>query len=163
MKQDITIVVATAQNLGIGKNNELLWHLPADLKHFKSLTTGKPIIMGRKTFESIGRALPNRLNIVISRQEISLPEGVLHAKSIEEALALTVDAPEVCIIGGGNIYEQTLPIANKIELTTVHANFEADVYFPKIDEKLWKLVKKADFEADEKNPYSYSFSTLLRK
>ncbi len=163
LTNNITIVVATADNLAIGKNNDLLWHLPADLKHFKALTTGKPIIMGRKTFESIGRALPNRTNIVISSRNIEFPEGVIHAKNLKEAISICKDAEEICIIGGGKVYEQALPLANKLELTTVHTEMEADVYFPKINVDEWIVVKKAHFDADDKNAFSYTFSTLIKK
>ncbi|MEE1885249.1 dihydrofolate reductase [Pedobacter flavus] len=163
LNKNITIVVATAENWAIGKNNDLLWHLPADLKHFKALTTGKPIIMGRKTFESIGRALPNRTNIVITSQDLKFPEGVIAVKSLNEAITICADAEEICIIGGGKVYEQALPLANKIELTTVHGVWEADVYFPEISFQEWEVVKKHHFYADESNAYDYTFSTLIKK
>lgn len=162
-KQNITIVVATGLEGEIGKDNQLLWHLPADLKHFKNITTGKPIIMGRKTFESIGKALPDRLNVVVSRQKLDIPEGVLLANSLEEAVDLCGQAEEICIIGGGNIYDQAIKFANKLEHTIVQEKFDADTFFPKINKNEWELVKTVDFEADDKNPYPYSFSTLLRK
>ncbi|RZL03802.1 MAG: dihydrofolate reductase, partial [Pedobacter sp.] len=115
----LSIVVAIAENNAIGRNNQLLWHLPADLKHFKQITTGNAIVMGRKTFESIGKALPNRKNIVITRQQIDFPEGVLTANSIEEAISLA-DENEMFIIGGAEIYRSILPKADRIFLTTVH-------------------------------------------
>ncbi len=127
----------------IGFENQLLWHLPKDLKHFKDLTSGHPIIMGRKTYESIGKPLPNRTNIVVSRKKDWFEEGILIVGSLKEAIkfAKKIDE-EVFVIGGGNIYEQTMDIVDKLEVTLVKADLEADTFFPKIDEKIWKKTMK---------------------
>lgn len=158
----ITIVVAMGENNSIGKDNQLLWHLPADLKHFKEITSGHTIIMGRKTFDSIGRALPNRKNIVISRQQSSFPEGVIHANDLTEALAMCAPEESVFIIGGGSIYEIALPLCDVIELTTVHRTFQADVFFPHFDTANWITTTAIRHEADEKNAFPYTFSRLVR-
>jgi dihydrofolate reductase len=132
----ITIVVAMGKNREIGADNQLLWHLPKDLKHFKELTSGHPIIMGRKTYESIGKPLPNRTNIVISRKNDWFEEGILIVGSIKEALKFAKKIDEnVFIIGGGTIYEQTIDLADQLEVTLVDAELKADTFFPKIDEK----------------------------
>ena len=145
----------------IGFNNQLLWHLPKDLKHFKDLTSGHPIIMGRKTYESIGKPLPNRTNIVISRKKDWFVEGILIVGSIKEAVkfAKKIDE-EVFIIGGGNIYGQTMDIVDKLEVTLVKADLEADTYFPKIDPKVWKKTSEVCHEKDEKNQYDFCFQTF---
>ncbi len=159
----VTIVVAIGENRGIGSNNQMLWHLPKDLKHFKEITSGHPVIMGRKTFESIGKPLPNRTNIVISRKSDWFEEGVLIVGSIKEAIKFAKKIDEdIFIIGGGNIYKQTMDITDKIELTTVQANIEADTFFPEIDEKIWKKVSQVCHEKDEKNPYDFCFETYAR-
>jgi len=133
----IALVVAMAENNVIGKNNQLIWHLPADLKHFKNLTTGHPIIMGRKTFESIGKPLPSRTNIVITRQEDFKPEGVLVAHSLNEGLMLAqqLDA-NIFVIGGAEIYKQAMFLADTIYLTEVHHEFEGDTFFPEYRDKI---------------------------
>lgn len=144
----------------IGADNQLLWHLPKDLKHFKDLTSGHPIIMGRKTYESIGKALPNRTNIVISRKKNWFEEGILIVGSIKEAVKFAKKIDEnVFIIGGGNIYEQTMEIADKLEVTLVKAELKADTFFPKIDPKIWKLTEEVFHEKDDKNQYDFSFQT----
>jgi dihydrofolate reductase len=144
----------------IGADNQLLWHLPKDLKHFKDLTSGHPIIMGRKTYESIGKALPNRTNIIISRKKNWFEEGILIVGSIKEAVKFAKKIDEnVFIIGGGNIYEQTMEIADKLEVTLVKAELKADTFFPKIDPKIWKLSEEVFHEKDEKNQYDFSFQT----
>ena len=144
----------------IGADNQLLWHLPKDLKHFKDLTSGHPIIMGRKTYESIGKALPNRTNIVISRKKNWFEEGILIVGSIKEAVKFAKKIDEnVFIIGGGNIYEQTMEVADKLEVTLVKAELKADTFFPKIDPKIWKLTEEVFHEKDEKNQYDFSFQT----
>ena len=144
----------------IGADNQLLWHLPKDLKHFKDLTSGHPIIMGRKTYESIGKALPNRTNIVISRKKNWFEEGILIVGSIKEAVKFAKKIDEdIFIIGGGNIYEQTIEIADKLEVTLVKAELKADTFFPKIDKKIWKLSEEIFHEKDEKNQYDFSFQT----
>ncbi|WP_276346514.1 dihydrofolate reductase [Daejeonella sp. JGW-45] len=153
----ISLIVAVDENNGIGKDNQLPWHLPADLKHFKTLTTGHPILMGRKTFESIGKALPNRRNIVISRQEGYTAEGADAVSSLQEAFLLCEGEEEVFIIGGAQIFEHSLSLADVIYLTVIHHRFDADTFFPKIDKKAWKEVESSSHQPDEKNKYSYTF------
>ena len=159
-----TIVVAMGLKNEIGADNKLLWHLPTDLKNFKELTSNHPIIMGRKTYESIGKALPNRTNIVVSRKKDWFQEGILIVGSIKEAVkfAKKIDE-EIFIIGGGNIYEQTLEITDKLEVTQVNAELEADVFFPKIDEKIWQKTNEFCHEKDDKNQYDFCFQTWERK
>ncbi len=153
-----TIIVAKAKNNIIGNNNELIWHLPNDLKRFKALTSGHPIIMGRKTYESIGRPLPNRTNIVITRNPDWNTEGILVVNSLEEAIEKAKEIDEnIFIIGGGNIYEQAMEISNALEVTEVHHLFEGDTKFPEIDSKIWKEAERSDFSKDEKNEFDYSF------
>ncbi|MNJ92960.1 Dihydrofolate reductase [compost metagenome] len=158
----ITIVVAISENNAIGKDNQLLWHLPADLKHFKNKTTGKTIIMGRKTYDSIGKPLPNRRNIVITRQRGLQLAGIEVVNSLEEAISICKADEEVFIIGGAEIYRQALPLVHKIELTRVHQEFEADAFFPELASETWKEVWKEDHLPDEKNKFAYTFSTLER-
>ena len=151
------MIVAIDEKNGIGKNNLLPWHLPADLKHFKMITTGHPIIMGRKTFDSIGKALPNRRNIVISRQsELKIP-GVEVCSSLSKAIELCEDEKDVFVIGGAQIFEQAIPIADVLYLTIIHKDFNADVFFPVISMSEWIEEEKNLHEPDENNLYSYSF------
>ena len=159
----ITLIVAMGKNREIGKENQLLWHLPKDLKHFKELTSGYPIIMGRKTYESIGKPLPNRTNIVISRKNDWFEEGILIVGSIKEAVkfAKKIDE-EVFIIGGGNIYEQTIDLADKLEVTLVDAVLDADTFFPKINEKVWQKTNEEYHQKDEKNEFDFCFQTFER-
>jgi len=159
---NLSIIVATAQNRAIGKNNQLLWHLPADLKHFKQITSGYTVIMGRKTYDSIGKPLPNRRNIIITRQELQLP-GCEMVKSVNEALALCSNEPEVFIIGGAQIYEQALPLTQRIYLTEVEASFDADAFFPEINPKEWQETERENHAPDEKNKLPYTFITLERR
>jgi len=155
-----TIVVAMGEKNEIGSENQLLWHLPKDLKHFKDLTSGHPIIMGRKTYESIGKALPNRTNIVVSRKKDWFQEGVLIVGSIKEAVKFAKKIDEnIFIIGGGNIYEQTMEIADRLEVTMVKAQINADTFFPKINPKFWSKTGEICHEKDEKNPYDFCFQT----
>lgn len=157
----ITIVVAMGEKNEIGFGNQLLWHLPKDLKHFKDLTSGHPIIMGRKTYESIGKPLPNRTNIVVSRKKNWFQEGVLIVGSIKEAVKFAKKIDEnIFIIGGGNIYEQTMDVAEKLEVTLVKAQLEADTFFPKINTKFWKKTSEIYHEKDEKNQYDFCFQTF---
>ncbi|WP_073293282.1 dihydrofolate reductase [Chryseobacterium polytrichastri] len=158
-----TIVVAMGEKNEIGFENQLLWHLPKDLKHFKDLTSGHPIIMGRKTYESIGKPLPNRTNIVISRKKNWFEEGILIVGSIKEAVkfAKKIDE-EVFIIGGGNIYDQTIELADKLVVTLVKADLQADTFFPKINTKIWKKTEEVFHEKDEKNQYDFYFQTFER-
>ncbi|MDB5007073.1 MAG: dihydrofolate reductase [Mucilaginibacter sp.] len=154
----ITIVVAISENHAIGKDNKLLWHLPGDLKHFKEITTGHTIIMGRKTYESVGRPLPNRRNVIVTRQTIAI-EGCEVVHSIEDALLLCAGELEVFIVGGAEIYKQAMKLTNRIYLTIVHKEFEGDSFFPEIDKSEWKEVYHEDHEPDQKNLLSYSFIT----
>jgi dihydrofolate reductase len=158
-----TIVVAMGEKNEIGFENQLLWHLPKDLKHFKEITSGHPVIMGRKTYESIGKPLPNRTNIVVSRKTDWFEEGILIVGSIKEAVkfAKKIDE-EVFIIGGGKIYEQTMDIVDKLEVTLVKADLEADTFFPKIDPKIWKKTDEICHEKDEKNQYDFCFQSFER-
>lgn len=159
----IAVVVAIAENNAIGKDNQLLWHLPADLKHFKQITSGHTIIMGRKTYDSIGKPLPNRRNIVMTRKVgLEIP-GVEVTSNIEEALALCKTEEEVYIIGGAEIYKSTMHLVDKIYLTKVHQSYEADAFFPEIDSKRWNETDVEKHLPDEKNHVAYTFSTLLRK
>lgn len=157
----ISIIVAIAKNYAIGKNNRLLWHMPNDLKHFKQVTSGRTIIMGRKTYESVGRPLPNRRNIVLTRQVIQIP-GCEVVQSIDEALSLCAHEDEVFIGGGAEIYKQAMDKTDRIYLTIIRQDFEADTFFPEIDYVKWIETDREDFEPDEKNPFPYSFITLNR-
>lgn len=160
----ITIIAAIANNNALGKNNQLIWHLPADLKRFKQITLNHCVIMGRKTFESIGKPLPKRTNIVISRNTNFEAEGCILVHSLEEALhtALKTDTSPF-ILGGAEIYKQALKIADKLELTFVHHDFDADAFFPEIDLNIWEETDRTYFEADEQNKFNYSFVTFKRK
>lgn len=149
MSQKISIVVAMANNRAIGINNTLPWHLPEDLKHFKATTTGKPIIMGRKTWESLGRPLPNRRNILISRNEDYHADGAEVFSSIQAALAACKDEAEACIIGGANLYEQALPFVTDLIITEIDLDVDADAFFPEFDSKEW-LVKEQKAHVSEK-------------
>jgi len=160
---NISIIVAASRNNVIGKDNDLIWHLSSDLKRFKELTTGHHIIMGRKTFDSIGKPLPNRTSIIISRQENYSVEGCIVVHSLEEALEKVENDQEAFIIGGGSIYHEALAKADKIYLTRVHHNFEGDTFFPKLNSKEWESVDRKDHMPDEKNPYPYSFIDLERR
>lgn len=153
---------AVAENGVIGKRNALPWYLPADLKHFKDVTMGKPIIMGRTTYESIGRALPGRVNVVLTSQAGFTAEGCKVVHSVEEALQAAPEAEEVVVIGGGAIYKEFLPLAQKIYLTEVHSSIEGDIYFPELNKAEWREEARQDFNSDDKNPYNYSFITLQR-
>lgn len=158
----ISIIVAIGENHAIGKNNQLLWHMPNDLKHFKEITSGRTIIMGRKTFDSVGKPLPRRRNIVVTRQDIAIP-GCEVVKSIDEGLALCAEDEEVFIGGGAEIYKQAMEKTNRIYLTIIHRDFEADTFFPEIDYLMWDEVSREYYEPDEKNPLPYSFIQLNRR
>ena len=157
----VSIVVAIAKNNAIGKDNQLLWHLPKDLKHFKEITSGHTIIMGRKTYDSVGKPLPNRRNIVITRQNINI-EGCEVVDSLDAALALCANEPEVFIVGGAEIYKQAMQATDRIYLTIVHQNFDGDTYFPEIKADEWKESQREDYQPDEKHQFAYSFITLER-
>ncbi|WP_345955875.1 dihydrofolate reductase [Mucilaginibacter sp. PAMB04168] len=162
MKPKIIITVAISENNAIGKNNQLLWHLPNDLKHFKDITSGHTVIMGRKTFDSVGKPLPKRRNIVITRQDIEIP-GCEVVNSLDAAIALGANEPELHIVGGAEIYKQAIPITDILNLTIVHQVFEADTFFPEINMTEWEEVGREDYQADEKNALPYSFITLKRR
>ncbi len=157
------MIAAAAENNALGKDNDLVWHLPDDFRRFKKLTTGHTIIMGRKTFESFPKLLPNRKHVVITRQGDYSPEGAVVVASIEEALTKAEDDRQPFIIGGGEIYRQAMDKADKIELTRVHGHFEADTFFPEIDEKKWKLTAEEFHDKDEKHNYPFTYLTYERK
>ncbi len=161
----VSLVVAAAENNVIGKDNQLIWHLPNDLKFFKNITWGMVVVMGRKTFEAVNKPLPGRINIVITRQADWTTEGVITATDLNDALkkAAETNCKEVFVIGGGEIYKQSMAIANKIYITRVHASPEGDTFFPVIDESQWKLTSNEDFEADAKHAYAYSFQIWKKK
>ncbi len=172
MQQDtlvkLALIVAVAQNRVIGRDNKLPWYLPNDLKYFKQTTLGKPVIMGRKTYESIGKPLPGRTNIVITRQTDYQPEGVKVVSSVEDAIKV---AESVCLIdgqeeamvmGGAEIYGLTLPHCERLYLTEVHAEVEGDAWFPEYDKSEWAEVTREDFKAEGPNPFDYSFVVYER-
>jgi dihydrofolate reductase len=160
----ISAIAAMSENRVIGDDNQLPWHLPADLKHFKNLTSGHPILMGRKTYESIGRPLPNRTNIIISRNTDFEAQGCTVVKDIDEAIACAKkqNSEEIFIIGGAEVYKQLLPAIDRIYLTIVHEDFEGDAFFPELDMKEWKESERVRHEADEINEFAYSFIVLDR-
>jgi len=158
----LTLIVAVADNGVIGRQNELPWRLPEDLKRFKALTMGKHIVMGRKTFDSIGKPLPGRTNIVITRQaDLSVP-GCVVVDSLSAALTAAGKVDEVMVIGGGEIYRQALPQADRVHLTAVHAAIDGDARFPVLDAQQWREVTREDYPADERHAHAYSFVTLER-
>ncbi|MCS5712549.1 dihydrofolate reductase [Candidatus Berkiella aquae] len=158
----ISFVVAMAENKVIGHNNQLLWHLPNDLKHFKELTIGKPIIMGRKTYESIGKPLPERQNIILTQQALTLPGcDVVH--SVEEALAKAGTAEEVMVIGGGEIYRLFFPQAHTLYITLVHTTLNGETTFVEFDQDAWEETAHEEYFQDAKHAYDYSFITMERR
>lgn len=158
----ISLIAAIDENRGLGKEKQLLCHLPADLRHFKKMTMGKPVIMGRATYDSIGRPLPGRMNIVLSRQALAI-EGVQVVDSLQKALALTEKLPETMIIGGATVFEQTLALASRIYLTIIHHQFAADTFFPVLDESAWYCEQLGSQPADEKNQFAMTFYLYQRK
>lgn len=160
---ELSIIVAIAKNRAIGKNNELLWHISEDLKHFKSVTMGCPIIMGRKTYESIGRPLPGRRNIVISRDTCIDISGCECFNSIDDAVNACKSEDKVFIIGGGDIYRQTLPLADRLYLTVVDREYEADIFFPEINMKDWEEESLEHYERGENFQYPFSFINYRRR
>lgn len=162
-KPIISLVAAMAHDRVIGKDNQMPWHLPADLKHFKSVTMSKPIIMGRKTYESIGRPLPGRKNIVISRNAHYQAEGCEIADTLDSAIARVNEVDEVMIIGGGWLYQQALPLANKLYLTFIDLTVEGDTYFPAFEHLPLQVMSREKHRADENNPYDYEFVEYLVK
>ncbi|MHA1471274.1 MAG: dihydrofolate reductase [Candidatus Asgardarchaeia archaeon] len=159
----ISIIVAIADNMIIGDKNSLPWDLPADMEYFKKNTLGKPIIMGAKTFESIGKSLSNRKNIILSYDKNYKADGCIIVTSIEQALEEVEENEEVMIAGGASVYRQFLPLADRLYLTFIHHNFKGDAYSPKFDINRWKEIKRIDNQPDGKNIYSYSFVVLERK
>jgi len=157
------MIAAAAENRALGKDNQLVWHLPNDFKRFKNLTTAHHIIMGRKTFESFPKPLPNRTHIIITRQADYQAEGCIVVDSIEKAIEKCPKGEDSFIIGGGEIYQLAMPFSDKIELTVVHHTFDADAFFPEIKLDEWEL-DNSDFQAkDEKHLYDYTFETYIRK
>jgi dihydrofolate reductase len=161
----ISIIAAIADNYAIGKSNNLPWHLPADLKHFRQLTTGHAVVMGKRTFESLPKGpLPNRKNIVLtSVMSEGVNEGYFEADSLEDAVYLCEREQQVFIMGGATVYNQCLDKVDSMYITWIHADFAADTFFPEIDFDQWEEISREDFEADEQNPYSYSFLEYRRK
>ena len=159
----ISFVAAMGKNKVIGKNNSLPWSMPADMKRFKELTMGKLIIMGRKTFESIGAPLPRRINIIITRDHEYEAEGCIVAHSADEALNAAKSAEEAMVIGGSQIYKEFLPRANRMHLTIIDADFEGDAYFPEYRIEEWEETAYEEHERDAENKYNYAFITLERK
>ena len=159
----ISLVVAMDQNRVIGKDNQLPWHLPADLQYFKKVTMGNPIVMGRKTFDSIGRVLPGRENVIVTRNRdyINADCTILHSIEDVKHFADTTEK-EVMIIGGAEIFKEVLPVADRLYITKIHAEFTGDTYFPAIDEKEWKLVSSTPGIVDEKNKYAHDYMVLDR-
>lgn len=159
----ISIIVAMDKKGVIGLEGDLPWHLSADLKHFKAITMGKPLIMGRKTHESIGRPLPGRMNIILTKSQEFKTEGCTVVHSLEEALLAAGDVEEVMIMGGSGIYEQSLDLANRLYITEVHADVSGDAYFPKFDRGDWLEIERVDYSADDKNEFDFSFVVMERK
>lgn len=160
----LIIIAAAAENNALGKDNDLVWHLPDDFKRFKALTSGHKIIMGRKTLESFPKPLPNREHIAITRDTEYIPKFpsiIVH--SLQEAIALVKDGETAFIIGGGEIYKQSMPYATDIELTRVHGSLEADAFFPEIDETLWELVNEEHHPKDDRHEYAFTYLTYRRK
>ena len=159
----LTIIAAIATNNALGKNNDLIWHLPADLKRFKKVTLGHHVIMGRKTFESLGKPLPNRTTIIISRNPDYNVEGCIVVNSLSKAIKAASADENPFVLGGAEIYSQAMKHADLLDLTLVHQVFEGDAFFPEIDLKVWTMTKRVDLKADEVNPYDYSFVQYKKK
>lgn len=167
-KPMLALIWAMAHNRVIGRNNTLPWRLPADLRHFRNITTGHPVIMGRKTFESLGKPLSGRTNIVLTRDPAYSPAGCLVVSSLDEALAVAArhtipPDPLIFVIGGGNLYQQTLPLAHRLYITLVDMEVEGDAHFPEFSPADWEETEKETHAADDKNPCAYTFLTLQRK
>lgn len=165
----VSLIVAMSQNRVIGRENQMPWHLPDELKYFKRVTMGKPVLMGRNTFESIGKVLPGRPNIIITRNPDYEAEGISVVTSVEDALDLADQLTghdanaEAMVIGGAQIFAATLPIADRLYLTEVHAVVEGDVFFPEFPPERWRLVSREEHAKDERNPYPYSVLVLERR
>lgn len=159
----IILIAAVAENYALGKNNDLLWHLPLDFKRFKETTSGHYIIMGRKTFESFPKPLPNRTHIIITRQKDFKYEGCIVVQDLEKAIAVCPKNEDLYIIGGGEIYAQSIHLADQLDITRVHHSFDADVFFPEIDPEVWKLISETFNSKDEKHLFDYTFQTFVRR
>lgn len=159
----ITLIAAVAENNALGKDNQLLWHLPDDFKRFKTLTSGHYIIMGRKTFESFPKPLPNRTHVIITRQKYNAPQGCIVVNSLEDAIAVCPKNEDIFVIGGGEIYKQSIVIADKVDITRVHHSFDADTFFPEIDPADWQLAFEEFHPKDEKHQFDFTFQTFVRK
>lgn len=159
----LTIIAAVAKNNALGKNNDLIWHLPADLKRFKAITLGHHIIMGRKTFESLGKPLPNRTTIIITRNPDYIAPGCIVVNELEEAIKAAAADENPFILGGAEIYKQAMSFADILDLTLVHESFDGDAFFPVIDMSKWTEMSRQDFKADDKNKYDYSFVQYKKK
>ena len=159
----ITLIAAVAENNALGKDNQLLWHLPDDFKRFKSVTSGHHIIMGRKTFESFPKPLPNRTHIIISRQKDYWPEGCIVVDSLQKAIDACPGNEETFVIGGGEIYKQSIGIADKLDITKVHSSFNGDTFFPEINLDEWQRVSSEFHPKDGKHKFDFTFETYLRK
>ncbi|MDT0685122.1 dihydrofolate reductase [Autumnicola psychrophila] len=159
----LTMVAAAAENDALGKENDLVWHLPDDFKRFKKITSGHHIIMGRKTFESFPKLLPNRTHVIITRKKDYQPENTIVVNSLEDALQATGNDEEVFVIGGGEIYKLAIEKADKIELTRVHGTFEADTFFPNIDPEKWQISSEEFHPKDERHEYSFTYITYERR
>lgn len=158
----IIMIAAAAENNALGMNNELIWHLPDDFKRFKALTSGHHIIMGRKTFESFPKPLPNRTHIVITRNKDYAPEGCIVVDSMEKAISICPEEETSFIIGGGEIYSLGLAFADQLEITRVHHQFEADAFFPVLDPKQWKMVQSEFHPIDERHAFAFTYETLVK-
>ena len=158
----LSLIVAMDENRLIGRNNELPWHMPADLAYFRRTTLGKPVIMGRKTFDSIGKPLPGRRNIVITRNPGFAAAGCETVDGIDAALALCAEDEEVMLIGGASLYAQALDRADRLYVTLIHHDFEGDTWFPEYDSTEWRVENREDFDPDHSNPYPYSFIKSVR-
>lgn len=160
----ISLIVAAATNHAIGKNNQLLWNLPNDMKFFKNKTWALPVLMGRKTYEALGKPLQGRFNIIITRQHNWHPEGTELAHSLDEAvkMAYAADYKEIMVIGGGQIYKEAMSVADRIYLTRVDAVLEGDTHFPVLDTNIWEMISEQSFPADEKHAYAYHFQVWER-
>lgn len=160
----LTLIAAASENNALGKDNDLVWHLPDDFKRFKALTSGHYIVMGRKTFESFPKPLPNRTHVIITRQnDYKVPEGCLVVNSLSKAIEVCPENEDVFIIGGGQIYKQSIDIADKIELTRVHTTVEADAFFPKIDEDIWEIIQSEYHPKDEKHQFDFTYLTFVKR
>jgi dihydrofolate reductase len=159
----ITLIAAIGKNNELGKDNQLIWHLPNDFKRFKAITTGHYIVMGRKTFESFPKPLPNRTHVIITRQKNYISENCIVVNSIEDAIATCPKDETIFVIGGGEIYKQSIKIADKLEITRVHHTFEADTFFPEINMEEWELIFEEYHPKDEKHNFDFTFLTYSRK